>query len=170
VDAKLPTLQPRILVRAGALLHTQQKRSVFHSVMMCDRSRLPIPKKKGLRKALHIPPQFGDLLISRAFSTLEKKERERWRTALCLVMAENAEQATRRPLSRALLLCRPVQKKSCGRGCPCSLFVPWRRGAQQDNDEEAPEWDRLQSAFWVSARFPILLDLGSEFTRISRNK
>ena len=48
-----------------------------------------------------------------------------------------------------------------------------RRGAQQDIDEEAPEWrhrDRLQPAFWVSARFPILLNLGSEFTRISRNK
>jgi len=140
--------------------------------MMCDRSRLPMPKKKRLRKALYIPPQFDDLSIFGAFFHPRKK-RERRRTALCLVMAENAEQATRRPLSRALLNAGPCRRNHVAVVVLVLYSFHRRRDAQQDNDEEAPEWghkDRLQSAFWVGVRFPILLNLGSGFTRISRNK
>ena len=65
-----------------------------------------------------------------------------------LVMAESAEQATRQPFSRALLLCRPVEE----------IMWPWlslfviRRGAQKPQIGKTMT-ERLQNrdtrtAFW----------------------
>ena len=88
-------------------------------------------------------------------------------------MAENAVQATRRQLLRVCYYAGPCRRNHVAVVILVRYSFHRRRGAQQDNDEEAPEWghkDRFQSAFWVGARFPILLNLGSGFTRISRNE
>jgi hypothetical protein len=127
-------------------------------------------QKKRLRKALHIPPQFGDLLIFRAFPTLEKKGRK---VANSSVPCDGGK--CRASNASAAFACFAVMQ-ACAEEIMwpwLSLFVIRSIGGVALSNEEAPEWghkDRLQSAFWVSARFPILLNLGSEFTRISRNK
>ena len=110
----------------------QQKRLVFYSVMVCDRSHLPVPKKR-LRNALYIPPQFGDLSTFGALSTLEKKRREAANS--CVPCDGGKCRASNTPAVFARFVMR---------ACAEEIMWPWLSlfviRSMQDNDEETPEW------------------------------